>query len=357
MKKKVIWAVISLVLAVLTIYAVFSVSGEITPAQIFEVLKSPTGGWIIPAILGTVGFIYFEGRAYMIILRAIGYPQRERRGFLYSSADVYFSAITPSATGGQPAIAFFMMNDGIPGSLVTAIVIFTSMLYAFALLAISAVCVIAMPDVFTVFSSFARGLLIFGIIMISALCTFTLLFLVKSDLLFNWSTRFVNFVNRGKLFKIPQGALKRLETAKVEYAGCITIIKEHKSLIAKVFFTEILQRLSQFSVILFTYLAIGGDFRNLPRLFVIHDLVTIGSFGIPIPGAMGATEYLMIDGYGSLMPPAQAFTLELLGRGVSFYICIAISAAVLIIGYASIRRQKKLKEMEKQLSEYKENNN
>ena len=52
----------------------------------------------------------------------------------------------------------------------------------------------------------------------------------------------------------------------------------------------------------------------------------------------------MLNGYCRLMTHDEAFRLEILSRGLSFYICIIVSLIAVIAGY--IIRQKKLK-MEK----------
>ena len=51
------------------------------------------------------------------------------RGVLYSAADIYFSAITPSATGGQPASALLMVGDGIPTAVTTVVLLLNLAMY------------------------------------------------------------------------------------------------------------------------------------------------------------------------------------------------------------------------------------
>ena len=67
--------------------------------------------WIALAFLCMVGFIVFEGLAVLQLCKAFGYKEKVKRGIVYSAVDIYFSAITPSATGGQPASAMCMMQD------------------------------------------------------------------------------------------------------------------------------------------------------------------------------------------------------------------------------------------------------
>ena len=68
--------------------------------------------------------------------------------------------------------------------------------------------------------------------------------------------------------------------------------------------------------------------------------VVIGACCVPIPGSMGVTDFLMLDGFTSLMSEQQAANLELIARGLSFYICILLCGVLVLIKYASLRLRK-----------------
>ena len=116
---KIIWFVAALLLAVLTITAVLK-GGGVSPGELATDIRNLSIPGLLLAVSGMFGFIFFEGMALTVIVRGLGYPAKHRQGFVYSAADIYFSAITPSASGGQPASAFFMIRDGIPTTAVMA---------------------------------------------------------------------------------------------------------------------------------------------------------------------------------------------------------------------------------------------
>ena len=118
LKSKLIWSFVFVGIAALTIWAITSQEG-FTFTGFIEFLGSLHPGWLACAFLGMAGFIVFEGLAIMTIIKSFGYKRPFRKGIIYSTSDIYFSAITPSASGGQPARAYFMMRDGIPGSMTT----------------------------------------------------------------------------------------------------------------------------------------------------------------------------------------------------------------------------------------------
>ena len=79
----------------------------------------------------------------------------------------------------------------------------------------------------------------------------------------------------------------------------------------------------------------------MPKLLATQIYVVLGSNCVPIPGGVGVTDYLMLNGYKQLMEKTQAYQLEILSRGLSFYVCIFVSMATVAIGYLVLRKQKK----------------
>ena len=112
--KKIFWFVIFILLVIFTIYTMVSQSEDFSLQGFIEYTKEANKIWMVFAILCMLLFIYIEGMSIRYIAKFLGYRRSMNRGFLYSTANIYFSAITPSATGGQPASAFFMVRDGIP---------------------------------------------------------------------------------------------------------------------------------------------------------------------------------------------------------------------------------------------------
>ena len=94
-KKKIFWSIFSLLLAGLSIWAVLAQSKTMSLYKLWHSLKNANPFWIFAAILCMIGFVYFEGAAILVIIKAIGYKRSQAGGLLYSASDVYFSAITP----------------------------------------------------------------------------------------------------------------------------------------------------------------------------------------------------------------------------------------------------------------------
>ena len=87
------WCYCGFCFAIITIYTVFRGSG-ISLNELTASLKEASWEGILLASVSMLGFIYFEGEALRVLVRHMGYPAKRSHGFVYSAADVYFSAIT-----------------------------------------------------------------------------------------------------------------------------------------------------------------------------------------------------------------------------------------------------------------------
>ena len=339
-RRKALWSVISLALAVLTILVVVRGSG-MTFSQLRQEIAGASKPWLVPAGICTLGIIFFEGEAVLSIVRHAGYPRSHRKGFIYAAADVYFSAITPSASGGQPGSAFFMVQDGIPLAVVTASLLANLVAYNAAILTIGLFCLLTRPQIFLHFQPGCRLLIVAGIIVLTALGIVFFLLLWKQETLFRIAMKVTEFLHRMHLMHHPEKWKAKLLITMQEYKDCVRLMAGQKKMWVLAYLFNLLQRLAQFTCAVFVYLAIGGSYGRLFDLWVTQCFVSLGSNCVPIPGSMGVTDYLMLDGYFNLMSSDSAYSLQMISRGMSFYICILISGATVLLAYFLRKKRRK----------------
>jgi hypothetical protein len=344
-KKKIFWALFSLLLAGLSIWAVMSQSKTMSIPKLWESLKTADPKWIFAAVLCMLGFIYFEGAALLVIVRASGYKQGQFSGLVYSASDIYFSAITPSASGGQPASAYFMMKDGIPAGVTTAALIVNLIMYTLAILAIGLVSVILDASVFLNFKAFpSKVLIIAGLVVLSGLLFGFFMLLRHGKALFRVINKIMVFLHKHHLLHHLEKKQKKLDKVIEDYENCVSMTAGKTKALFVAFIFNVIQRLSQILVSVMVYNAFYGPGKGSIKVFVTQSMATIGSNCVPIPGAMGVADYLMLDGFKDLLNAEQAIHLEMMSRGISFYICIIISGLTTILGYLVFKNKIKDKD-------------
>lgn len=332
MKKRRVWNLLFLALAALTVWAVVSQSENFSFTQFKDTLSSSSPAWMIAAIVSMSGFILFEGMAVLCIIKAFGYKKSFGRGFLYSAADIYFSSITPSATGGQPASAYFMMQDGIPGAVVTISLVANLIMYTLALLTVGIVGFIIRPEIFFHFHLTGRIFIVIGYIILCGLTIAFYMLIAKPRILEKICEFFLKLGKKLHIIKNGEKMRKKLYRVMAEYRECANIMTGHKLMFVKAYFYNLLQRISQITVTLFVYLAIGGNAIASVDIWFTQGFVAVGTYSVPIPGGMGVADYLLIDGFKAFFGEAEAVNLELISRGVSFYVCMLVSVVTVLIG-------------------------
>ncbi len=336
-RKKLLWTLLFAVIAVATVFAVSSYSKSLSAESFWEYLSHASLPMIGAGLLCTVGFVYFEGAALRHICRCMGFPVKRRDGLLYSAADIYFSAITPSATGGQPASAYFMLQDGIPGAVLFVALLLNLAAYTVAILILGILGLIFCPQIFFGFDMISRILVLIGVGVQIAFTAFFYLLLRHGSILHRLGDALIRFFAKLHLVRNAERKREKLTAMIADYQRYSADVVKHGRLIGGALFYNVLQRLAQTGVAVCAFLATGGAAERWFEVWAAQGYVVVGSNSIPIPGAMGVADYLMMHAYGQFLPASEAVNLELLSRSISFYSCILFCGIGVLCVY-TVRR-------------------
>ena len=340
-QSKILWSVLFVVIAAATIGVVLSQSSSFSPHSFASYASEASKPWLVMAVLSMLGYIIFEGESLVVICRAFGYSVSRRRAFIYSASDIYVSAITPSATGGQPACVWLMNQDGIPGMVATVAVLTNLLMYVISILVLGLVTLLIRPGVFLALSPLSQVLVVLGYLVQGLLAAFFVMLLLKGDLLHKICRIVLHFLCKIRLLKHEEEKQRGLDRKMEEYAVNAHMMKEHRGAMGKAFVFNILQRVSVISVPFFLYLASGGEPVKSLDIWAVQCYTVIGSNTIPIPGAMGVSDYIMLDGFSNVIPYQDAVNFELLSRSLAFYICVALCGITVLIKYYFCRKWQK----------------
>lgn len=340
LRKKLAWVFIFILVAAASVWAVVNQSDDFTAANFATYISSASPIYMISAVLCMIAYICFEGCALLYLARSFGYNIPLRRGIVYSASDIYVSAITPSASGGQPAAAYFMFKDGIPVAVSSVILFLNISVYAVTILTINIIGLIFRPDIFFGFDGIYRLLIIFGFFTQTAIVAFFII-VIKFERLVEWlCSLIVAVLFKIRLVKNRGKVEKRIEKSLDEYRTCAKMLANKKGILPPVLLFNFLQRMSLISVIMFTYLAThGGDWSKALDVWFTQACVFLGANSIPIPGAVGVTDALILNGFKHITNSLTEF--ELLGRSVSFYFCVLICGIIMLAAYINVKRRSK----------------
>ena len=344
LRKNLIWSFLFVLIAAASVWAVISQNKSFSIGQYIRFLRQCRPVWIAAAFLSMLTFIWFSAEAIRVLLRAFDAPRSPLQGLSYAAADLYFSAITPSATGGQPAAGLFMMRDGVSGVTATVILLANLAMYTISIVLIGLVCLILRPGTFLRFSGFSRFLIIIGAVIQISLATFYCVMLWKEKILDRLINKLLKLILKIKWIKHPEALEQRVLGALSRYAKSAELIRGKQKVLWKNLLYNMTLRTAQICVTMFCYLAQGGQGSAAFDLFALQSNVVVGSTFIPIPGAMGVTDFLMLDGFQSIMSKQNASNLELLSRTTSFYVCIFLCGTIVLIRTITMRLREKTPE-------------
>ncbi|MDO4633676.1 MAG: lysylphosphatidylglycerol synthase transmembrane domain-containing protein [Eubacteriales bacterium] len=339
-RKKTIWAGISFLIAIGSIAMVAGRSKAFNLDEFFSSLQKMDIRWILLAIASMFGFIWFEGKAILRIARTLNIQKKPREGLVYGAADVYFSAITPSASGGQPASAYFMIKDGMNGSAVAITLLFNLIFYCVALLSVALISFCIFGHVLVELSTKFKILYGVGLAILLLLAGMFYLLIRRGHIIYRFCDWMIGLGEKLRLVRDGKKRRRKLMHSMERYHECAGIIAKDRKIVADVYLYNVLQRLSQLGVSFFIFMAWKKDLLLALKAVAVQCFVAVGSNSMPIPGAMGVADYMMLNGFTHLLGESMAVNMELICRGITFYGCVLTGGIITIIGYF-MRRAKR----------------
>lgn len=291
---------------------------------VYTILKEQTPGQLAAALLGAdwrvllLGlplmalFLCCEAAATYAVLRSLGCGQPFRRCAYYSCTGFFFSTITPSATGGQPAQILAMGRDGVP----------------------TASGALDMLLVTIGYNTAAMGWGVFALID-AAMLMFLFLPGPAKRLLYGCIALAVRVCPR-----LDRAALEAKADAHIaEYRRGAQLLRKAPGLLAWVLGLSALQLACSYAMPYVVYRAFGLSGFSLWEAVALQALCSIAVGYLPLPGSAGAAENVFLRGFLLIFGEALVAPAMILSRTLSCYLVLIATAAVLAVGRALRRGQ------------------
>lgn len=303
--------------------------------------------YLLGAIFLVFLFIYSEGAAIRIATTALGRKIRQRAGFVYASIDIYFSYITPSATGGQPLMIYYMSKDRIHVSKSGIVILMYTSFYSIALVLLGIWAFIFYHSyLFTLKKGFIF-LYFAGMLLCIILTIFCLLAMFSQKWIKKAGVWLLSFLNKLSIIKNKDRKIKNFLVQLREYEQGAHFIRTHPLVSLRMFFWVMVQRISMLSTVFFVYRSFGLENSSFFELLALQTFWTAASYTIPIPGAVGVSEGMFLVLFGSIFGSELLMPGLFLSRGINFYLSLIVCAAVTIINQFRLVRIEKKRRKEK----------
>ena len=285
-------------------------------------------------------FVLFEGLSIRTILKALGTKIGHRRSFVYAATDIYYSSITPSSSGGQPMMLYYMGQDGVHLAHSGIATLFNLVAYKIILLTAGVITLIYKASWINENGSWLWWVLIaIGFTVTFVLMLICVASIFSPTLVLNLGTKGLRFLGNLHLVKNAEERIESLTDQIDEYREAAHVLRENKSLFWKVLGYNLLQRMSLFSITYCVYLSFGGMWLAYYDLLAVQVICSLAIDMLPLPGGMGAAEMMTMALYGSIYPEHMQTPAMLLTRGINFYFSVMVCAVVTFFNHVRIWRR------------------
>ena len=333
-KKKYIFSIIFFILLIiLTFYLLFSsndISAVINSLKIIPLTHIGIG------ILLVLLYLIIEGIYIKVTLNSLDCKFSLWQGFLSACTEFYFSAITPSSTGGQPAQAYYMSKDGVPFTKSTIALLVNTITFKIIIILMGVIVAVFWPSLVFGNGTLFTVLFLIGVIGNFILIILCLMLMYSKSWIKNIAMFAINLGNKLHIIKNKENAIQSFDLHLIEYQESARYVKEHLSIAVKVCILTFIQRLALFSISYIVYDAFGLSGYSYIQLIILQVGIALAIDSVPLPGGIGIGEAMMLLIYTKIFGEHIAVPAMLLNRGLSYYFCLILSSIFVFIQHIKV---------------------
>ena len=323
-KKKWAFQLIFLVLVMgATIYGLFRGNDL---GQIAALIQAASWSWWVLGLVLVVLFICGESVILHDIMRTLGTRHSLRHCFLYSFIGFFFSCITPSAGGGQPAQVYFMKKDGISVAVSVPVLMLVTITYKLVLVLYGVAVFVLRPRKIMAALEPVMGWCYLGLFLNVAFIGLYLLLVFRPDTVERCLRGCLRLGGRFVPQERSDRRMKKLTEWMDRYRAVADCFRRCKGMIVRVTVLTIFQRSMLFAVTYLTMRSFGIDRHGMMTVIVLQAMISMGTDLLPLPGGMGASETMFMRIFPPLCGRELVLPVLLVSRGISYYGQLIISA-------------------------------
>lgn len=311
-------------------------SGDLT--QIGLALGYIQPWWLLGALGCFCLHAYLEGLSVHVFFRFQGIRAPLSSSILVGLIGMYYSAITPAATGGQPMQVYAFKNRGIPPGIATSALAVKFFCWQSALLLMGGLLWTVFPDV--VAGTLQRGVWILTVgFFVNGISVLLVILLavsrntVRAILIF-----MVKLAHKLHIVKDVARTSSKWDAALLDFHASVDLLTGHPFQFLTLFLMSAVQVSALMSAVYFVYRGFGLSSAPYLHLLTIQLMLHIAASFTPLPGASGAQEGGFYLFFGGFFPSNTIFAALLIWRFATYYAAIVAGfTAVLIDGARGIR--------------------
>ncbi|MCI8497157.1 MAG: flippase-like domain-containing protein, partial [Clostridiales bacterium] len=241
---------------------------------------------------------------------------------------LYYSCITPFATGGQPMQVYYYHKDGVPYGAATSVLSVKFFCYQVASVGLSLIALLFAAGYIMENVPSAMIFIIIGFISNGSSIVGLLIVMLKPNLARRVVFFFVRLLAKLHIVKRKEETLDKLDGIIAEYFEAIQFAKKQPKKTLMVILMSAVQILCMMVVSYFIYQALGLQGAPLWLFICLQLLLYTAVSFIPMPGASGAQEVGFFMLFQGIFPQDKLVIVMVLWRFFTYYLSLCVGGVV-----------------------------
>lgn len=289
-------------------------------------------------------FLFISCEAFNLkrLLRIVGEKASAGEAYLYAFTGFFYSAVTPSASGGQPMQLLYMKQKEISISRGTLVLLLE--LCSFQIISI----LMGLSGLAFELEYMRKNLGNLRIVFIIGVGINIVVLIILLTVIFFPGVANCGIKLADRIFKVIKiknraGKMRALEESIRGYREGAVCIYKNKTAMVKTLVITFIQMTAMHSVPYWVYLAFGGSSLgmgsfNLLQVIGLQAVLFVSVSALPLPGAVGVSESAFVILFKTLFPASMMGSAMILSRGISFYAMVAFTGIFILISHVHLKK-------------------
>lgn len=308
-------------------------------ATLSEIITTLQFRWLFVTLLAAAACWILEGLALHLIVKHVWKDWDYKRSFSVGMVGLLYSAITPSATGGQPMQIYTMHNMGIDTGVACSVSAVKTLSYQTVMLFYALAMVIWKLRYFQTNVSNFSFITIIGILCNSLFIAAVCLFMVSEKTTDRILRGILRLAARMKLCRNPEKQYEKVHGQLAMFHDASKIMGNSARFYVPIVAVTVLQITLNSLIPYFIYRSFNYNGADIFTMIAAQVFVAMVSAFVPLPGSSGGAESCFYLFFGPYFRSA-IWPAVLLWRFITYYLNILFGS---VCTYWSNRYIRKLK--------------
>ncbi len=244
---------------------------------------------------------------------------------------LYYGALTPFASGGQPMQVVYMRREGIPTGTSTSIVTVKFIVYELSLCLLYIIAMLAKGNFFYENYHHVFWLTTVGFILNLIAVTFISMVMLNRAVTEKIVHGFIRFLSKIKIIRKREKRTLKVDTLIDDFFISSTYIKNGMSRFFISIIISVINLAFLFAIPYFIYRAFGLNNESFILIFTLQAFLFLAVSFVPLPGAVGASEggfYIFFSKFFGSIP---VFMPMIIWRFLTYYLILLVGSLIVVI--------------------------